>query len=282
MHVLLTGAGGFSGARAAIALLERGHRVTAVVRSERGRLPAAKLDVIQGDLSAGLELPVAVDAVIHAAARSQGPGVTAEQYTRDNVEATRNLVQYAQRAGARRFILFSTLSVYGRIETSVVDEKTPILDPDAYGNSKRRAEELVGAAGMSSLALRLPGVLGPGAVRNWLTGVLAAAKAGHEIPVFSPDAPFNNAVHVEDLARFACDLLERDWQGADVVTLAAKGEITVREAVQILVDATGGRSRVRVEPAARKSFRISIARASERHGYRPMEIGALLRRFAAE
>jgi nucleoside-diphosphate-sugar epimerase len=280
MHVLLTGAGGFSGARTARALLERGHRVTAVVRS--GRPPAGELEIIQGDLATDLELPPVVDAVVHAAARSQGPGVTVEQYTHDNVDATKKLVQYAKRAGARKFILFSTLSVYGRIEAPVVDESTPFIDPDAYGVSKRTAEELVAAGGIPSLALRLPGVLGPGSVRNWLTGVLAAAKAGSAISLFNPEAPFNNAVHVEDLAGFVCDLIECDWNSADVVTLAAGGQITVRDAVQILIDATGKRSQIVAQPGAKKSFVISIARAVRQYGYRPMEIGALLRRFAAE
>jgi nucleoside-diphosphate-sugar epimerase len=280
MRVLLTGAGGFSGARIAAALLARGHQVVAALRS--GPAPAGGVEVIRGDLAGDLALPEAIDAVVHAAARSQGAGVTVEQYARDNVEATRRLVHHAQRSGARKFIQLSTLSVYGRIEAPLVDESTPFIEPDPYGVSKRKAEELVAAAGIPSLAMRLPGVLGPGSVRNWLTGVLAAARAGREIAVFSPDAPFNNAVHVEDLACFVAELLEREWNGADVVTLAAAGRIPVREAVQILVDAAGGRSRLRVDPAPKRSFVISIARAVERYGYRPMEIGALLRRFATE
>ena len=60
MHILLTGATGYIGLRLVPALLEDGHRVTALVRDKR-RFPAAefseagdRLRVLEGDF---LELP---------------------------------------------------------------------------------------------------------------------------------------------------------------------------------------------------------------------------------
>ena len=289
MHVLVTGAGGFSGAEITLGLLRRGHRVTAVVGSTRGRLSAGAeqlgaLSVITGDLSLDITLPDGLDAIVHAAARSPMPGVTIDGLVRDNVLATQRLVLLAKRLGVRKFVYFSSLSIYGRIETPIVDEATPVLDPDAYGQTKRLGEELVvaGSDSLASLAIRLPGVIGRGSVRNWLTNVLVAAREGREIAVFNPDAPFNNAVHVADLCRFACDLMEREWKGFDAVTIGAAGQTTVGEAVRLLVSAFGGRSRVRNEPAPKRSYLISSARACDRYGYHPMEITEMLRRFAAE
>jgi UDP-glucose 4-epimerase len=289
MHVLVTGAGGFSGAEVALGLLARGHQVTAVVRSGRGRLPEnaaglGDLMVITGDLATDLALPAKIDAIVHAAGRSPGPGVTAEDLIRDNVVATERLVRHARNSGVRTFILFSSLSVYGRIESPVVDEATPVREPEAYGQAKHQAEELVAANdnSFSSLALRLPGIIGRGSVRNWLTQVLASARAGREIGVVNPDTPFNNAVHVSDLTRFVARLLERDWKGSDAITLGAAGEIAAGEAVRILADAFGGRSRIRQEVSPTRGFAVSSVRARERYGYEPMEIGAMLRQFAAE
>ncbi len=289
MHVLVTGAGGFSGAEVALGLLADGHRVTAVVRSGRGRLPedagrAGDLQVIAGDLSADLTLPAKIDAIVHAAGRSPGSGATADDLTRDNVRSTSRLVRHARDSGVRKFILFSTLSIYGRIETPVVDENTPVREPDIYGRAKHEAEELVAAKEntFSSLALRLPGIIGRGSVRNWLTGVLAAAREGREITVFNPGTPFNNAVHVADLTRFTVRLLEQDWTGADAVTLGASGQIPVGDAVQLLVDAFGGRSRIRPELSPMPGFVVSSVRAREHYGYDAMDIKAMLLQFAAE
>ncbi len=289
MHVLVTGAGGFSGAEMTLALLGRGHRVTAVVGSTRSRLPASAerlgvLSVITGDLSTEITLPDGLDAIVHAAARSPMPGVTTDDLVRDNVLATHRLVLFAKRSGVRKFVYFSSLSIYGRIETPVVDETTAVVDPDAYGLTKRLGEELLAAEAnsMCSLSIRLPGVIGRGSARNWLTNVLVAAREGREIAVFNPNAPFNNAVHVADLGHFACDLIERDWKGFDAVTIGAAGQTPVGEAVRLLISAFGGHSRVRNEPAPKRSYVISSARACDRYGYQPMEISAMLGRFAAE
>jgi len=289
MHVLVTGAGGFSGAAVTLGLLAGGHRVTAVVRSGRGRLPenagqVGDLTLITCDLATGLGLPAKIDAIVHAAGRSPGLGVTADDLLRDNVTATERLVRHARSTGVRKFVLFSSLSVYGRIETPVVDETTPVHEPDAYGQTKRQAEEMVVAKDnpFCSLTLRLPGIIGRGSVRNWLTNVLASARVGREIVVVNPDTPFNNAVHVSDLARFVTRLLERDWKGSDAVTLGAAGEITAGEAVRLLADAFGGRSRIRQEVSPMRGFVVSSVRARERYGYEPMKIGAMLRQFAAE
>jgi nucleoside-diphosphate-sugar epimerase len=125
-------------------------------------------------------------------------------------------------------------------------------------------------------------VLGKGSVRNWMTNVLADAREGKELTVFNPEAPFNNAIHVSDLAKFVAGLLDRDWRGADVVTVAAEGQTTVLSAVKTVVDALGSPSRVKVVPGAKKSFVVSSVRARERYGFCPMEISALLKRFAEE
>lgn len=294
MHVLVTGAGGFSGAEVVLALLARGHRVTAVVSSTRGRLPEGaerlgKLRVIVGDLSGDLALPVEVDAIVHAASRSDAsgggdPGITIDDMVRDNVLSTLRLVKHARSSCVRKFIYFSTVSIYGRIETTVIDETTPVTNPTTYAQTKRIAEELVasGENTFSSLAIRLPGVLGRASVRNWMTNVLASAREGREITVCNPTTPFNNAVHITDLSRFVCQLLDLEWTGFDAVNIGAAGQIAVGEAVRLIVEAFGGRSRIRHETTPKRGFLISSVRACDRYGYHSMEITDMVRRFAAE
>jgi nucleoside-diphosphate-sugar epimerase len=288
MHVLITGAGGFTGSHMVAALLTRGHSVTAVCGRSRGRLDPehhrdAKLSIIRGNLAEDLTLPENIDAIVHAAARSPGPGVTTGDLVRDNVTATARLVAHAWAAGAKTFIYLSSLSVNGRIPGPVVDEQTPIIDPDAYGMSKYLGELIVREeASLRSLSLRLPGVIGKGSVRNWLTSVLAAAKENRPITLFNGEAQFNNAVHVNDLCAFVGVLLDSAWGGHDVVTLGAAGATTTRRAVDILVQATGSRSLVSTEASRRPPYAISIERARTLYGYTPMQIETMLQVFAAE
>lgn len=289
MRVLVTGASGFSGAEVTLELLSRGHHVTAVAGSTRGRLPEwvkknDSIDIVSGNLAGKLLLPGAIDAVVHTAARSPAPGISVDDFVRDNVLATQKLVNHAVKSGVQTFIYLSSLSVYGQIDLPEVDEKTPMVNPDVYGLTKRLGEEILQAQSAlpRSLAIRLPGVIGRRSVRNWLTSVLSAARAGKEITVFNEDVPFNNAIHVSELARFIGDLLTHSWRGFDAITVGAAGEISVGNAVRLLIRSCESSSHIRTTTSQKRSFLISSAYASKQYGYNPMDISEMLLRFAAE
>ena len=292
MRVLVTGAGGFSGANIVGALLAAGHEVVAIVgRKSKSRLPrdfetAPNLTLLFGDLAEGLVLPGEVEVVVHTAAVSPGPGVqaTAADFIRNNAEATRRLVLWARGIGVKKFIYFSSLSVFGRISGPVVNESAPRVATDAYGISKWLGEVVLCEQGdaMASLSLRLPGIVGPGAVRNWLATMAMAAQKGREIAYFHGDADYNNAVHIDDLCRLVTGVLCRDLTGHDMVTLGAAGAMKVRDMVTAMAVGLGGRSSLREIPAPRPSFTVSIARAQKLYDYQPLAMSDIVRRFVAE
>lgn len=294
VHVVVTGAGGLCGRHVTAHLLRAGWRVTAVAgRTARGdarpfpaAFPAAfpaGVDVLYGDLAGGFAFPPSFDAVVHAAARLPDPGVGVADLEHGNAAATRRVVEAAEAAGAGTVLYLSSLSVYGRIIGDVVDEQTSIDAPEPYGAGKLAGERLVRAGGFRSLALRLPGVIGPHSARNWLSRVMAAARIGEAVTVVNPDTPFNNAVHVDDLAAFIVHLLATRWSGADAVTLGAAGMTTALGAARALVEGFGSRSRILVGDAPdAPRFTVSSQRATASYGYAPMEIGAMLERFVVE
>jgi UDP-glucose 4-epimerase len=244
------------------------------------------LTVLLRDLGEAGTLPDGVEAVVHAAAVSPGPGVpaTASDFVRSNAEATRRLGAWARAAGVRKFVYFSSASAFGRVAGPVLDESSPRVDPDAYGVSKWLGEVMLQeqADAMPSVSLRLPSVVGPGAARNWLATMASAAREGREIAYFHGDADYNNAVHVDDLCRFVADLLRRDLRGHDMVLLAAAGAMKVGDMVNAIASGLGGRSPLREVPAPRPAFTVSIVRARERYGYRPMAMHDTIARFVAD
>ncbi len=281
-RVLVTGVRGFVGAHLADDLERRGFELLRSRRPRAGTRPDPRfLDV---DLTQPFALPRDVGAIVHAAATSPAPGVSSAQIVRDSVHATANLLGAATRIGVRHFVYLSSLSIYGRVDAPEVNEETPRREPDVYGASKYLAEELVRehADSAATIALRLPGVVGRGAARNWLATLLAQLRADREVTIFNPEARFNNAVHVADLGALVARLLERGWQGFDALTLGAGGALSIREVVERMAEHAGSRSSVHVQPSERGAFTISSARAIERHGYAPTEIGALLKRWIAE
>jgi nucleoside-diphosphate-sugar epimerase len=283
VRVLLTGAGGFSGRFLARRLAEQGHDVISVLRRPPQR-PELGVPYCIADLSGTDPLPRSCEAVIHTAATSPMPGVGDADMQRDNVVATERLIAHALAQGARRFIFFSSLSLYGRIDVAHVDETTPFHDAEFYGRTKQQGEAMLAAAAerMPALALRLPAVVGPGAKRNWPASVVERIRRDQTVSIFNPEAPFNNAVHIADLADLVTGLLARDWSRYDAVTLGAAGTLSIRDVVERLARGSGRAARIEMRAAAGPSFTVSSERAKTRYGYAPMEIGAMMERFARE
>jgi nucleoside-diphosphate-sugar epimerase len=287
MRVLLTGATGNVGRGVLQALANRGHVVLAAGRDTArlretcgGYGPNVELHTC--DLSVGdLSLPNDYDAVVHSAAHATAQD-DPDAHVLHNVIATRNLLRHAARKPGRPFIFFSSLSVYGTVEASCVDEQTAILNPGSYGASKLLGEMMLEEYGsvFSSVALRLPGILGPGARDPWLARVLRAARAGQPVTIYSPDTRFNNAVHVDDLGTFVDGLLSRATRGFDVLTLGTSDSASVRDVVIAMLREVQAPLELRSVEATRQPFTISITKAAARYGFQPAGIFDTVRRFA--
>ena len=150
--VLITGATGLIGGALVRRLVSRGTRPRVLVRPSPRveELEELGVEVVQGDLSNDGALATAlrgIDAVYHCAARVGTHG-TREEFLRDNVQGTENILKAAHREGVRRFIYLSSLAVYGvPANGNGVTEATP-FDPvpekrGYYSYTKILAEKLV-------------------------------------------------------------------------------------------------------------------------------------------
>ena len=289
MRVLVTGAGGFSGGHVARRLARAGFEVLALTRTSPVAPPAhpesaQRFRSLQADLADPDTLPEDIDAVVHAAATSIWRGITVDRMIHDNVLATRMLVEHALAAGARRFVFFSSMSAFGRVERPVAEETTPVTDPDAYGATKLLCEQLLQdvAEDLPSVSLRLPSVIGRGAHRNWPSETLRKLKLNEPLAYYNPHAAYNNAVHEADLSALIGGLLQRELSGADMIVLGAAGQIEVAGLVERMAVRTGSDSPLSVVEGPRAPFTIDCTKAVRDYGYAPMEIGAMIDRFVTE
>lgn len=172
LNLLVTGAGGFLGRAVVQEALARGHHVRGLVR--RGTAPDGA-ETICGDLAeAGDWLAPAlegVDAVIHIAASMSGD---VRLHARDTLRATEMLGRACSQAAVQRFVLVSSIAVLSSdpaLEGEVMNEQTPLLDPetpgrDAYARAKRQQEDIVTALAIPETWIVRPGAIyGPG--RSW-------------------------------------------------------------------------------------------------------------------
>lgn len=145
--ILVTGATGFVGPKIVHALRERERPVRSLVRNPGGRSAATLAswgsELVQGDMGDAASLSRAVEGaevVVHLVSIRQGSD---EDFRRVMEQGTRDLVEAAKAAGARRFVLMSALGT---------SEETKDLVP--YYRSKWEMEQVVGGSGLEHVIFR--------------------------------------------------------------------------------------------------------------------------------
>ena len=165
-----------------------------------------------------------------------------------------------------------------------MSEKTPSINPDAYGLTKILGERLLTdiADQLPSLSVRLPAVIGPGSKRNWLSECLRKLKAGEPLSYLNPQAYFNNACHVEDITQMIFKWLQKPQPGADMAVVGAAGKLLVKDIVAQLAAGVDTGSEIQVGTRNLRTFLIDCSYAQTCLGYTPMDVQEMLDRFIEE
>lgn len=208
-RVLVTGGSGFVGANLVTALLERGLTVRSFDRVP-SPLPAHDgLETVVGDLTDAADIARVVDdidTIFHTAAIIDlmgGASVTEEYRQRSyavNVDGTKNLLQAARAAGARRFVYTASNSVVmGGQVISHGDETLPYTERfnDLYTETKVVAERYVlaqnGVEGMLTCSIRPSGIWGTGD-QTMFRKVFESVLAGHvKVLIGNKNAKLDNS-----------------------------------------------------------------------------------------
>ncbi len=182
------------------------------------------------------------DAVIHAAALLGGFG-RRKDYTRFNVEGTRNVYEAARSAGAKRFIHISSISAMGFSPGLAADEETPCeLHGDAYGDSKLASERLVFELskpdGPAVTVIRPGNIWGPGSV-PWVLRPLSLMREGR-FKWVAGGAGHLAMVHVEDVVSGIILALKTEPAAGKIYILTDGSEgTTCRDYFTRLAEAAG-------------------------------------------
>ncbi len=287
MRVLVTGTGGFIGWKVALALARGGIDVLAVYRRTRPVVPAEvedRISLLRRDLAVSLDLEERVDVVVHAAAHTHLiPNSGCQDYIRNNVLSTLNMAQYARSRQVGLFVYLSTLSVYGTVTVPLLTEQTPLNQPQMYGLTKYMGETILREYrnDVSSVCIRLPGVVDEGYFEPWLGQTLKRALRESRIVIYNGDSPFNNVIDPAGLVKFIRYLADSKFSGFEVVNMAAAEPITVRMVVKTLCAAADSGSEVVDKSSDRASFLIDLSRMQSRFSFLPDTTREIVTRYGA-
>lgn len=201
MKILVTGASGFVGG----AYFRRFRDRPGLVLHGVGRRSLSMPGYTAVDLSRPFDLDFAPDVVVHAAARASPWGTRAE-FHRQNVDATRHVIDYCRRHGLPRLVYVSSSSVFYRDGDQLgITEESPI-GPDFvndYAASKHAGERLVAAYPGEWCSVRPRAVFGPGDTVLF-PRILAAARRGRLPLIDNGGAPaVGDLIYIDTL----CDYL---------------------------------------------------------------------------
>lgn len=255
--VLVTGASGFVGSHVVPALLDAGHRVVAIARTEAagarvlGRLPEPRrawVEIRLADVTRAETLgPVlaGVDSVVHlvALARDRDGGASLR---RVNTDGTRNVIHAMRGVGVRRIVHVGALGV----------GEDPRLN---YATSKAQAMTLVAASGLDWTVLAPSLLWGE---RDGFFNIVAdlVRRSPGAVPVPGRGLSRFQPFAVIDLARVVALCVERPETIGRTYELGGPRVWTYREIVAEVLRGMGARRLIVPMPVP---LIIVVARAAE-------------------
>jgi len=224
MKVFVAGGTGFIGSWLRDALLRCGHTVTRMSKSTTPRISGAggwRGDALEpGGISGALEGHDAVINLIGIIRAFPARGIT---FSRLHIDATRNLVTAAQKAGVRRFI---QMSANGARFDGVTQ----------YQRTKYRGEEIVRSSGLEWTIFRPSVVFGkpPEGKIEFCTQLGRAFKNAPVIPMFGSGNYRLQPIHAKDVASAFVGALEKPGSAGRVFHLGGDVAYSYREILNLI------------------------------------------------
>jgi 2-alkyl-3-oxoalkanoate reductase len=261
VRVFVAGASGAIGRPLVRRLVAAGHEVTGITRSEAraeevraAGARAAVVDVFDTDALRAAVTGARAEVLVHqlTALPERMDFRKQDLYTATNrlrTEGTRNLLEAARAAGARRFVSQSIAFAYRNDGPPVKTEDDPILEEASgpFASVVRALHEMesavLGADGLDGLVLRYGFFYGPG-THYGSDGTLVADVRRRRMPIVGKGTGVFSFIHVDDAADATVAAIERGAPGIYNVTDDEPAPMS--EWVPVLAEAAGAKRPLRV------------------------------------
>jgi len=275
MKILLTGASSYIGKYIISNLLLKNHKILSTSRKD----PIIKNKNhkwIRHDLS---KKPLKLngfkpDIVIHLAG-SAWVNMTSENYVNSNILTTINLVKTLKDKKIKKIFYLSSRDIYGKIEKSILTEKTIINDPSIYGYTKLLAEKIL-LDSFPTIILRLPSIIGIG-THGWLNSVTNKIKNNKKIIL--SNSKFNNFMHASELPKIIMRLSKSKIK-SDIFLVSCSNIKTSYDVVKLLKLKLRSKSKIVIKKNNKLNYVISSAKLNR--FYKTMRVETVVNIYSDE
>jgi nucleoside-diphosphate-sugar epimerase len=277
-NILLTGSSGFIGKNLLRNLVSSNFFVYAIGK-KKPNFRHINFKFIKYDLKKKIILKKIrkIQCIIHTAAISPENNITERKMLKYNFLTTKNIIDYAKKNKILKFIFLSSISIYGKIDIPTLSENTRIKNPSAYGLSKLKNEEYIKKSNLTSISIRLPGVVGKLSKRNLLTRILKSKKK--IINAYNKNKLFNNVIHVDNLSNFIIELCNKKFKRGNIPVLVSSTKpIHFKKVMNILAK----KKKIKYIKKLKNSFVINNNFAIKKFKFKPWSTIYSLKKFVME
>ncbi len=220
LKVAVTGASGHIGNCLVRDLIKSGAKVKVLVHQDENDLANLGVEMINGNILEPESLmPFCknADIVFHCAAIVSIDNRHKNRVYETNVTGTKNMLRASMEAGVKKFIHFSSIDAFQRIDREhIVTEETPLTKSkkSVYEVSKAKGELLVLEAvrnGLDAVILSPTAVVGPYDFRESFLGLALKKFYNNKIPALIPGG--YNWVDVRDVVSAAIEAIQKGRKG---------------------------------------------------------------------
>lgn len=214
------------------------------------------------------------DVFIHLAAKT----LNTNKILDSNIEYLKKCIEYCKKTDIKYFVFFSTVSVYGNIDSLNINEESNFSNkPNIYGLSKLIGEELLKQTNMSVLNLRLPAILTKNTKNTFIYSLYEKLEKNQDITITNSNKIFNNVV---DLGSIYESILNYDFKEKNrTYLIASKQEKTLKEVVMFLKEILNSKSKI-IENSSKSNFyNINISKSQDDLIYQAKDIFDVLKQW---
>jgi UDP-glucose 4-epimerase len=295
MKIIVTGVCGLVGRRLASHLLDQGHQIIGIGRSQCENIDSRLLsDYVLMDLSSKNAvyklkkiIPPGIDLIIHCAAQQPRSGLLFKDYREGNVDTTENIVEWAKRANVQTMISFSTIAFLDfPLEDGVeITESTKAVPQNYYALSKWVSESYLRILGNNSnltvLCFRIPSLVHEAQQGGIVYTYWNSALQNTDLDIYDNGQFRRNLIYIDSILEVVDIVLTKldSYKEFNLYNIGSKDSWTLFEVAKYIykrIDSSAKIFPVDKSSAIHGHWNVNISKAKEELDFTPWSTQEIL------